>query len=284
MRKFITVALVGEPNVGKSTLVNAMVGEKISIVTHKVQTTRNNIKGIVQHGETQMVLIDSPGIFSPSRTLEKAIVKNAMSALDAADIICVLFDARNLRLEAFEMLKDHLRKKKCYAVINKIDLVRRDATLPMIEKINELKIFQEIFPISAQEMIGVENLKNFIAERANQGEWLFDPEQLTDTSERSIAEELTREKAFLFLHQEIPYSLKVETDKWEEKEDGSLAIHQTIFVTKESQKVIILGKGGEKIKEIGRKARHEISNVMQRKVHLFLFVKVRENWIEKDFS
>jgi GTP-binding protein Era len=284
--KFSLIALVGEPNVGKSTLVNAMVGEKISIVTHKVQTTRNNIRGILKYKNAQLVLIDSPGIFEPSRKLEKAIVSNAMAALEEADSVCVLFDARNFKLEAFLSIKERVKKlgKPCYAIINKVDLIEKSLVLPIIQELNDLGIFKEIFPISALKNLGTNKLIEFLYEQAKEGEWFFDPEQLTDISQSTLAEEITREKAFLLLHQEIPYSLKVETDKWEEGKDGSLTIHQSIFVMKESQKVIALGKGGEKIKQIGSQARYELSKLFNCKVNLFLFIKVREDWIEKDYS
>lgn len=285
-QRFSMIALVGEPNVGKSTLVNAMVGEKISIVTHKVQTTRHNVRGIVQHKGAQLVLIDSPGIFEPSRKLEKAIVNNAMAALEDADVICMLFDARNLRLEAFNQIKQALNKSKKpkYAIINKTDMIDRRELLPMIEEINGLGIFTEIFPISALRNKGVDKIMDHLATQAAEGPWLFNPEQVSDLTERGLAEEVTREKAFINLHEEIPYSLKVVTDKWEERKDGSIMIHQSIYVLKESQKIIALGKGGEKIKQIGSQARADISRILNCKIHLFLFVKVRDDWIDKDFA
>ena len=284
-QKSITIALIGEPNAGKSTLINALVGQKISIVTHKVQTTRHKIRGVVNEGDTQLVFIDTPGLFMPKRTLEKAIVRAATSSFEEADIVCMLFDINRLisnhHKDALEFIKNV--KKPLFAIINKIDLVDKDKLLPLIKSLADECIFQEIIPLSAIKNSGIKRITNFFLSQATEGPWQFIDEEITDQSVRSICEEITREQAFIQLHQELPYSLKVETEKWEEGE-LTLSIHQTIFVTKDSQKIIALGKGGAKIKEIGRRARMEIAKLIGKRISLYLYIKVREDWIERDFS
>lgn len=284
-QKTITIALIGEPNAGKSTLLNSIVGEKISIVTHKVQTTRHNIRGIINNGDTQLVFIDTPGLFDAKRTLEKAIVKSATSAFDEADIVCLMFDINKLKGNVYKEVFDFIKqiKKPIYAVINKIDLVAKDELLPIMQSLHEEGIFEEIIPLSALKALGVQKFIDFLSSKAPKRIWGYQEDEMTDQTIRSICEEITREQAFILLHEEIPYSLKVETEKWEE-DDKLVKIYQAVFVMKESQKAIALGKGGTKIKEIGQRARHQMSHLIGKKVSLYLYIKVRENWIEKDFS
>lgn len=284
-KKSCVIALVGKPNVGKSSLLNALIGERISIVTHKVQTTRSNIRGILNIQNTQLIFIDTPGLFKAARPLEKALVKNAVRSFDEANIICVLFDVKKLALDSLEPLKNYLKtsKKKCYAILNKIDVIEKSKLLEITKQLSSEHLFEEIFMLSALKGDGLEHFKEFLVKKAKVGEWLFDEDQLTDVPMRSIAEEITREQAFLLLHNELPYSLKIETDNWEEKKGDSVKIHQTLFVLKESQKIIALGKQGIKIKEISRRSRLRIEKLIGKKTHLFLHVKVA-NWIERDFS
>lgn len=285
--KFSVVALVGQPNVGKSTLLNAIVGQKISITTHKVQTTRYNIRGVSNVGETQLVFIDTPGLFDPKRTLEKAIVKEAIKSFDECDAICLIIDS--VKIEEFlpTQLRNYLvkNKKKCFAILNKIDLIKeRDALLPIIKQIYDTGYFEEIFPVSASKGFGVDKLLKYFGNHAKPGPWMFLEDEITDSPVRKIAQEITREKAFILLHEELPYTMKVETEKWEELEGGGVKIYQAIFVNKEAHKSIVLGKGGSKIKEIGTRARKDISRLLGQKVHLYLHVKVREDWMEKDLG
>lgn len=286
--KCSVIALVGDPNVGKSTLLNKFIGQKISITTHKVQTTRVNIKGITNVGNTQLIFIDTPGIFNADKKLERSIVAEAMSGLESAEKICVIFDVYNLESNAFDKIKDKLKvkgKENCIAIINKIDLIKnRDDLLPKLKEIFDSGYFSEVFPISAVKEKGTEEFLSFVAQNSPDGEWLYGADEITDKSVKEIAEEITREKAFILLHKELPYSLKVETEKWEEDSDGIVSIYQAIFVTKESQKNIVVGEKGSKIKEIGTRARKSISLMLDQKVRLFLFVKVREKWIDKDYS
>ncbi|MCE2993249.1 MAG: GTPase Era [Candidatus Jidaibacter sp.] len=283
--KLLSVAIVGEPNAGKSTLLNTLIGENISIVTHKVQTTRENIRGICTLDKTQIVFIDTPGIFSASRVLEKAIVSNALSAFDDADIICLIIDVHKLKGKTYLDIIQKLKgtKRPVYAIINKVDMVAKETLLPMIGELSELGVFEEIFPISALKDIGVDHFKKFLMSKAVPSDWMFAEDEITDKPIRFIAEEITREQAFFLLHAELPYSLKVETEKWEETED-SVKIYQCIFVNKQSQKVIALGTKGSKIKAIGQRSRKKISELLGKPVHLFLYIKVREDWIEREFS
>ncbi len=284
-KRNLTVSLVGEPNAGKSSLLNSIIGEKVSIVTHKIQTTRFNIRGIFTKDNTQIVFVDTPGIFQPERRLEKAIVRNALNSFEQADIICLILDVRNYNPDNLLQLRSYLTKsnKTCYAIINKIDLIQKVKLLEIIKELNSTKLFQELFMVSATKGDGIQNLVNFLMKQAKPGLWIYDEDQLTDQSARSVAEELTREQAFFLLHEELPYSLKVETDKWEDCQDGSIKIYQTVYVLKEQQKAIVLGASGSKIKEIGRRSREEIANLLNKKVHLFLHVKVREEWIDRDY-
>lgn len=284
-KKSLVIALIGEPNAGKSTLLNALVGEKISIVTHKVQTTRHNIRGVVNEGDTQLVFIDTPGLFDAKRTLERAIVKAATNSFEEADIVCLMFDINRLKGDAYKEVLNFVKntKKPLFAIINKIDLLPKDELLPLIQKLADENIFQEIIPLSALKATGVARITQFFVSQATPGPWYYEEDEITDQSMKNICEEITREQAFILLHEEIPYSLKVETEIWQEA-ITSVTIHQALFVVKNSQKVIALGKGGSKIKEIGKRARHEMGKLLGKKVHLFLYIKVREDWIERDFS
>ena len=285
LKKTLSVALIGEPNAGKSSLMNAIIGEKVSIVTHKIQTTRFNIRGILCEEDTQIIFMDTPGIFKPERRLEKAIVRNALNSFDQADILCLILDVKHFNLDNLAQLKTYLKKsgKPCYAIINKIDLIARFKLLEIIKNLDETLLFKELFMVSATKGDGIENLINFLKKQAQPGFWMYEEDQLTDQPARVLAEESTREQAFLLLHEELPYSLKIETDQWQECEDGSIKIHQSIYVLKEQQKIIVLGAGGSKIKDIGRRSRQQISNILGKKVHLFLHVKVREEWIDRDY-
>lgn len=276
------IAIVGAPNAGKSTLTNALLGQKLSIVSPKVQTTRNSIKAIVIEGDTQMILIDTPGIFIPrqERILERIIVKSAWQALRDADHICLMIDAtvgmddENIRI-AQDLKKEN---PQLTAIINKMDLVKKGKILEIMAKLVELG-FEDIFPISAATTEGLEKIKNFLCAKCNHPDWIYDEEQITDAPMRFIAAEITREKLFLKLNRELPYALTVKTDKYEVMENGHLKIYQTIFVTRESQKSIILGKNGVMIKQIGFDSRRDFSEVAGVPVHLYLFVKVKPNWM-----
>lgn len=282
MKKHGHIAIVGAPNAGKSTLTNALLGQKLAIVSPKVQTTRNSIKAIVIEGETQMIVIDTPGIFIPrqEKILERIIVKSAWQALRDADHICLMIDATvGMDEENIRIAKD-LKKENPHitAIINKMDLVKKGTILEIMAKLVELG-FEDIFPISAATSEGLEKIKKFLCEKCIHQEWIFDEEQITDAPMRFIAAEITREKLFLKLNRELPYALTVKTDKYEVLENGHLKIHQTIFVTKESQKSIILGKNGAMIKQIGFDSRRDFCEIAGVPVHLYLFVKVKPNWM-----
>ncbi len=276
------IAIVGAPNAGKSTLTNALLGQKLTIVSPKVQTTRNSIKAIVIEGDTQMVVIDTPGIFIPrqEKILERIIVKSAWQALRDADHICLVIDATVGMDEENIRIAQDLRKEnpKITAAINKMDLVKKGTILEIMAKLIELG-FEDIFPISAQTNDGVNLIKKFLCDKCIHPEWIYDEEQITDAPMRFIASEITREKLFLKLNRELPYALTVKNEKYEVLDNGQIKINQTIFVTKESQKSIILGKNGAMIKQIGAEARHDIAEIVGAKVHLFLFVKVKPNWM-----
>ncbi|MEK9645522.1 MAG: GTPase Era [Alphaproteobacteria bacterium] len=274
------VALLGAPNAGKSTLMNAMVGAKVSIVTAKVQTTRTRILGVAMAGDTQMVFVDTPGIFQPRRRLDRAMVAAAWGGAADADVVAVLIDAKagvdgNTRF-ILDELKDNWQRAIC--VLNKIDTVRRDSLLALTERLNAENLFDEFFMISALNGDGVDDLKTALAAKLPEGPWHFPDDQLSDMNDRLFAAEITREKLFLNLHQELPYALTVETETWEPFEDGSVKIEQVIYIERDSQKGIVLGKGGERIKRIRTLAQEELREVLGRGVHLYLFVKVRENW------
>jgi GTPase len=276
------VALIGAPNVGKSTLVNALVGSKVTIVSRKVQTTRALIRGIVVENKAQIILVDTPGIFAPRRRLDRAMVSTAWSGAHDADLVCVLLDARaGLDDEAeaiFARLTEVAHPK--LLVINKIDLVPREKLLALAKAANARLAFTQTFMISALSGDGVDDLRHTLAAMVPPGPFHYPEDQMSDAPIRQLAAEITREKIFQKLHQELPYRSTVETDSWTERKDGSVRIEQTIFVERESQRKIVLGKAGATIKSIGADARKEIAEIIEQPVHLFLFVKVRENWGE----
>jgi GTP-binding protein Era len=276
------VALIGAPNVGKSTLVNALVGSKVTIVSRKVQTTRALIRGIVVEGNAQIILVDTPGIFAPKRRLDRAMVSTAWSGAHDADLVCVLLDARSgldAEAEAIFTKLSAVRHEKIL-VINKIDLVPREKLLALAKVANERLAFTQTFMISALSGDGVEDLRSTLAARVPPGPFHYPEDQMSDAPLRQLAAEITREKIFQKLHQELPYQSTVETDSWSERKDHSVRIEQTIFVERESQRKIVLGKGGSTIKSIGADARKEIAEIVGHPVHLFLFVKVRDDWGE----
>ncbi|KJC34451.1 GTPase Era [Bradyrhizobium sp. LTSP857] len=274
------VALIGAPNVGKSTLVNALVGAKVTIVSRKVQTTRALIRGIVIENNAQIILVDTPGIFLPKRRLDRAMVSTAWSGAHDADLVCVLLDAKaGIDEEAEAILtKAASVKHDKILVINKVDLVQREKLLALAQAANERMAFTKTFMIAAISGDGVDDIRNTLAEMVPPGPFLYPEDQMSDAPMRHLAAEITREKIFRKLHQELPYQSTVETDKWEERKDKSVRIEQTIFVERESQRKIVLGAGGATIKSIGADSRKEIGEILGVPVHLFLFVKVRENW------
>jgi GTP-binding protein Era len=276
------VALIGAPNVGKSTLVNALVGSKVTIVSRKVQTTRALIRGIVVENNAQIILVDTPGIFAPKRRLDRAMVSTAWSGAHDADLVCVLLDAREgLNEEAdaiFARLADVAHPK--LLVLNKVDLVPREKLLALAKAANDRLAFAHTFMISALSGDGVDDLRRTLASMVPPGPFHYPEDQVSDAPIRHLAAEITREKIFQKLHQELPYSSTVETESWTERKDKSVRIEQTIFVERESQRKIVLGKAGATIKSIGADARKEIAELIEQPVHLFLFVKVRENWGE----
>ena len=276
------VALIGAPNAGKSTLLNALVGGKVSIVTHKVQTTRALVRGIVAEGSSQIIFVDTPGIFAPKRRLDRAMVTTAWGGAKDADLVGVLIDARKgLDDDALKLLEQLGQiRKPVFLVLNKIDLVKRENLLKLAEEANAKSAFVRIFMLSAQNGDGVDDLKTWLAGEMPPGPWLYPEDQMSDLPLRMLAAEITREKLFLRLHEELPYSSTVETEKWEMRKDGSARVEQTIYVERESQKKIVIGKSGETIKAISMAARKEIADVAEQPVHLFLFVKVRENWAD----
>src|SRR5690242_2335394 len=274
------VALIGAPNVGKSTLVNALVGSKVTIVSRKVQTTRALVRGIVVEGQSQIILVDTPGIFAPRRRLDRAMVSTAWSGAHDADLVCVLLDAKaGIDEEADAILKrlsDVAHEK--ILVLNKIDLVPREKLLALAKAANDRLAFAGTFMISALSGDGVSDLRGALAARMPAGPFHYPEDQMSDAPMRQLAAEITREKIYQRLHQELPYQSTVETDSWTERKDHSVRIEQTIFVERESQRKIVLGKGGATIKSIGAAARKEIAEIVGHPVHLFLFVKVREDW------
>jgi GTP-binding protein Era len=277
------VALVGAPNAGKSTLLNLMVGGKVSIVTPKVQTTRTRITGICMAGEkTQIIFLDTPGIFKPKRRLERAMVTAAWSGAHDADLVVVLVDVKRGFDGDTRRIIEGLaaRKRRAVLALNKIDGARRGDLLPLAAKLNESGVFSDSFMISALTGDGVDDLRDFLAGRMPAGPWLYPEDQLADIPLRLLAAETTREKLFLRLHQELPYALGVETESWEERRDGSIRIDQVIYVLRDSHKPIILGKGGRQIKAVGQASRLDLEAFLGQRVHLFIHVKVAPKWTD----
>ncbi len=273
-------ALIGAPNAGKSTLLNALVGAKIAIVTHKVQTTRTRITAIALQDAAQIIFIDTPGIFAPRRRLDRAMVEAAWAGAGDSDVVVVLVDARKGITDEVKAILNGLKaiKRPVWLALNKIDTVRKDVLLALSIRLAELYDFANIYMISALSGDGVEDLKSAMAGAMPRGPWLYPADQIADLPQRLLAAEVTREKIFLRLHKELPYHSTVETESWKRQKDGSIRIQQVIYVERGSQKMIVLGKGGRSIREIGRLAREELSEMLDTKVHLFLFVKVRSGW------
>ena len=274
------VAIIGAPNSGKSTLTNALVGAKVSIVTHKAQTTRGPVRGIVLDGASQIILVDTPGIFQPKRRLDRAMFASAWDRAGDADLVVVVIDAQRGLDRSLDPLFKHLPevRRPIIAVLNKIDQVAKPELLRLATDVAAIRPFDRVFMLSALTGDGVADLKAYLAEAVPPSPWLFPEDQLTDASLRQTAAEITREKLFLRLHEELPYTLTVETAEWKELKDKSVRIEQTIFVERESQRKIVLGSKGQTIKEIGSAARVDIAEMAGVPVHLFLFVKVRERW------
>jgi len=276
------VALIGAPNSGKSTLTNALVGAKVSIVTHKAQTTRGPVRGLAIVDDTQIILVDTPGIFEPKRRLDRAMAQSAWDRAGDADIVAVVIDAARGLDGKLTPLFEHLPqiRRPTIAILNKIDLVAKQDLLTLIGDLSAFRAFDQVFMISALTGDGVSELKTYLAQSMPPGPWLFPEDQLSDATLRQTAAEVTREKLFLRLHEELPYALTVETTDWKELKDKSVRIEQTIYVERQSQRRIVLGAKGAMIKEIGSAARADIAEIAGVPVHLFLFVKVRENWGE----
>ncbi|MBL4693341.1 MAG: GTPase Era [Magnetovibrio sp.] len=274
------IAVLGAPNAGKSTLVNRLVGTKVSIVSPKVQTTRSRVMGIVVKGDVQLVFIDTPGIFEPRRRLDRAMVSAAWSGANGSDISLLLVDCEKGVRRDTQAIIDRMKKegKRAHLILNKIDKVPKEKLLELAAALDAEGVFDDVFMISALKGKGVNDLLNFLAKNMPEGPWHFPEDQISDMTERLLAAEITREKLYLQLRQELPYATTVETETWEDREDGSTKIEQVIFVERESQKSIILGKGGQQIKKLGSQSRLELEEILDRRVHLFLFVKVRENW------
>ena len=276
------VALIGAPNSGKSTLLNRLVGQKLAIVTPKAQTTRTRLLGIAIEGATQLIYVDTPGIFAPRRRLDRAMVAAAWSGAADADEILFLVDASRNRDEDTDRILASLRERGRQSILalNKIDLIRRDLLLGLADALSRQGHFDPIFMISGLKGDGVDDVKRHLAASLPQGPWLFPEDQLSSAPERLIAAEATREQVFLQLHDEIPYTSTVETERWQAKPDGSVRIEQVIYVQRQGQRAIVLGEGGRRIKTIGTRARAELEDLFERRVHLFLFVKVRQSWAE----
>ena len=276
------VALIGAPNVGKSTITNNFVGSKVSIVSPKVQTTRTLVKGIGIFENTQIIFIDTPGIFKPKRRLDRAMVASSWSGVGDADITVLVVDAKRGFDDETKAIIAKLNKNKTEAVLllNKIDLIQKEKLLGLSAEINAAGKFKETFMVSALDGECMDDFYKYLADNLPVSPWYYDEDQISDMPLKLLAAEIVREKLFLFLHQELPYALTVEPELWERREDGSVRAEITIYVERDSQKVIVLGKGGSMIKRIGQAARTEIEELLEERVHLFLFVKVRENWID----
>jgi GTP-binding protein Era len=276
------VAVIGAPNAGKSTLVNALVGQKVAIVSAKEQTTRARLMGIAIEGGSQILLVDTPGIFAPRRRLDRAMVAAAWSGAEDADLVLLVVDASAKLGERVEAIIASLegRKAPVMLALNKVDLVKKEQLLPLATRLHERLQPKDVFMISAASSEGVADLKAALAKAMPAGPWHFPEDQLSDATDRMVAAELTREQLYQQLHAELPYASAVETEKWEDRPDGSTAIHQQILIARDSQKAIVIGKGGSRLKAIGEAARHEIAEHLGRKVHLFLHVKVNPRWDE----
>jgi len=277
------VALIGAPNAGKSTLLNRFVGFKLSIVTHKVQTTRTRIRGVCMDGPTQIVFEDTPGIFEPRRRLDRAMVDAAWQGAGDADVVALLYDVGKRKIDAdTQRIIAGLKEtgRKAILVLNKVDLIRPEELLPLAAAFDAEEIFEETFMISAEGGAGCDDFLAYLADRMPEGPWLYPEDEASDLPERLLAAEVTREQVLLRLHQELPYAATVETEQWTEREDGEVVINQVLYVTRPGHKKIALGKGGAMIKAIGSASRAELRKLLGRPVHLFLFVKVRENWMD----
>ncbi|HEX4197659.1 MAG TPA: GTPase Era [Caulobacteraceae bacterium] len=290
-------AILGAPNAGKSTLVNRLVGSKVSIVTQKVQTTRFPVKGVAMVGDTQIVLVDTPGVFKPRRRLDRAMVRSAWAGAEDADIVVHLVDAKaelaaadgsakgadRLAAEDTASIVDGLKKagRQAILALNKIDLIRRDSLLGLSQRMFDSGVYSEAFMISAKDGSGVDDLKSRLAAAMPEGPWLYPPDQAGDLPARLLAAEITREKVYLRLHEELPYAAAVETTAFTEAKKGAVRIEQTIYVERDSQRPIVLGKGGQTLKWIGEASRKEISEILGQPAHLFLTVRVRENWADE---
>lgn len=286
VQRFGFVTVIGEPNAGKSTLINNLVGAKVSIVSSKVQTTRTRVLGIMAHENTQIVFVDTPGIFDPNQKnkMEKAIVGAAWDAVsEHSDILLLMVDVSKKKQDGLKKIIDGLKNQKpqnIILVLNKVDKIKREALLKISMEMNELFDFKATFMVSALKGNGVSDLLNFFSSALPQGIWHYPEEQMSDMPTRLLAAEITREKLFETLYQELPYNLTVETENWEDFDNGSIKIDQTIYVTRDTHKSIILGKGGAMIKKIGQQSRKELEDILETNVHLKLFVKVQENWID----
>ena len=276
------VAVVGAPNAGKSTLVNALVGQKVAIVSAKPQTTRTRLMGLAIHGDTQILLVDTPGIFDPRRRLDRAMVAAAWGGAQDADLIALVVDAAAGFSKRIEAMLDTLkgRAEAKVLVLNKVDLTEKETLLTLTVQLNERVPFEATYMVSATTGDGITDLKLALAERMPDGPWLFPEDQVSDATDRMLAAEVTREQLYQQLHAELPYASAIETEKYEERPDGSVAIHQQILVARPTQRAIVLGKGGARIKQIGAAAREELGKLLGRKVHLFLHVKVKPDWEE----
>ena len=281
-KRFGFIAVIGPPNAGKSTLSNALVGQKVAIVTHKAQTTRARLRAVVMHEQSQVVLVDTPGIFSGVKKLDKAMVQEAWSGAEEADAVLVVLDASRALPAETELVLAGVKgtSKPVILVLNKVDAVKREKLLELTQQLNEAADFTDTFMVSALKGTGLEELKNHLANLVPEGPWHYPEDMAADVPSLLLAAEVTREKLFLRMHQELPYALTVETESWKRQKDGSVRLEQVIFVRRDSQKAIVLGKRGQSIREIGSQARFEMEEVFGHKVHLFLFVKVRDNWID----
>ncbi len=276
------VAVVGAPNAGKSTLVNALVGQKVAIVSPKAQTTRTRLMGVAIQGESQILLVDTPGIFEPRRRLDRAMVAAAWGGAQDADLIALVIDAKSGITARIRELVEAVaqRSEPKLVVLNKVDIARKEKLLELAVTLDQQLKPEQIFMVSATTGDGVGDLKQALAERMPEGPWHFPEDQVSDITDRMLTAEITREQLYLQLHAELPYDSAIETEKYEERKDGSVAIHQQILVARESQRAIVLGKGGQRLKQIGSRAREQMSELLQRKVHLFLHVKVNPAWEE----